>query len=93
MSYKSFPSLEKLTSNVMYGNGEPHFGYRSQFPVMMSPDMIDKLENFTFVIEVWDEISPTRHELVGLVKIPLASFCYSMKTTEEDVFSLNFMAE
>ena len=91
--YKAFPSLEKLATDVMYQKSEPDFGYRSQFPVLMTPDVIEKLERFTFVLEVWDEVSPNRHDLVGLVKIPLASFCYSMKTTEEDVFSLNFLAE
>ena len=93
MSYKAFPTLEKLTSTVMHGQSEPHFNYRSQFPVLMTPDVIDKLEKFTFVLEVWDDISPGRQDLVGLVKIPLASFCYSMKTTEDDIFSLNFLAE
>ena len=93
ISYKAFPSLEKLVSSVMYGQSEPYFNYRSQFPVLMTPDVIDKLENFTFVLEVWDEVAPSRHDLVGLVKIPLASFCYSMKTTEDDIFSLNFLAE
>jgi hypothetical protein len=93
VSYKAFPSLDKLVSTVMYGQSEPDFNYRSQFPVLMTPDVIDKLEKFTFVLEVWDEVSPSRHDLVGLVKIPLASFCYSMKTTEDDIFSLNFLAE
>lgn len=59
----------------------------------MTPDVIDKLEKFTFVLEVWDEVSPSRSDLVGLVKYPLASFCYSMRTTEDDIFSLNFLAE
>ena len=93
MSYKGFPTLEKLTSAVMYGQSEPNFNYRSQFPVLMTPDVIDKMEQFTFVLEIWDEVSPSRRDLVGLVKIPLASFCYSMKTTEDDIFSLNFLAE
>ncbi len=93
ISYKAFPSLEKLVSSVMYGQSEPHFNYRSQFPVLMNPDVIEKLEKFTFVLEVWDEVAPSRHDLVGLLKIPLASFCYSMKTTEDDIFSLNFLAE
>ena len=75
----------------MYGQSEPWFNYRSQFPVLMTPEVIDKLEKFTFVLEVWDEVSPGRHDLVGLVKVPLASFCYSMKTTEDDIFSLNFL--
>jgi hypothetical protein len=59
----------------------------------MTPDIIDKLEKFTFVLEVWDEVTPERHDLVGLVKVPLASFCYSLKTTEDDIFSLNFLAD
>lgn len=59
----------------------------------MTPDVIDRLGKFTFVIEVWDQVSPDRNDLVGLVKIPLAGFCYSLKTTEDDIFSLNFLAE
>lgn len=93
VSYKAFPTLEKLTSTVMHGQSEPFFNYRSQFPVLMTPEIIERLEKFTFILEVWDSVSPGRQDLVGLVKIPLASFCYSMKTTEEDIFSLNFLAE
>lgn len=60
----------------------------------MVPDTLDKLENFSFMLEVWDEVSPTMNsEFLGLVKIPLKSFCISMKTTEEQVFSLNFLAD
>ena len=44
VSYKGFPTLEKLTSAVMYGQSEPNFNYRSQFPVLMTPDVIDKME-------------------------------------------------
>jgi len=59
----------------------------------MSPSVIDKLEKFTFILEVWDQVSPGRDDLVGLVKIPLASFCYSLKTTHDDIYSLNFLAD
>ena len=93
VTYKAFPTFEKLLSSVSWGVAEPNFNYRSQFPVLMTPDVIDRLEKFTFVIEVWDQISPDRNDLVGLVKIPLAGFCYSLKTTEDDIFSLNFLAE
>lgn len=48
----------------------------------MSPDILEKLEKFIFVLEVWDATSPTKEQLIGFVKIPLASFCYSMKTTD-----------
>lgn len=59
----------------------------------MTPDVIDRMEKFTFVLEVWDQVSPGRDDLVGLVKVPLASFCYSLKTTEDEIFSLNFLAD
>ena len=93
VSYKAFPTLEKLITSIMYRQSEPNFNYRSQFPVLINPDSIEKLEKFTFVLEVWDEVSSTRSELVGLVKYPLASFCYSMQTSDDDIFSLNFLAE
>jgi hypothetical protein len=59
----------------------------------MSPTVIDKLEKFTFILEVWDQVSPGRDDLIGLVKIPLASFCYNLKTTHDDIYSLNFLAD
>ena len=86
MQYKAFPSLERLKTNVVYNTGTERtdFEHRSQFPVMMVPDTLEKLESFCFILEVWDEVCPTLPpELVGLVKIPLQSFCISMKTTED----------
>jgi hypothetical protein len=59
----------------------------------MTPETLERFEKFTFILEVWDAVSPNKEEFVGLVKIPLASFCYSMKTTDEQVFSLNFLAD
>ena len=93
MTYKSFPSLEKLMTSVQTAKAEPHFRYRSQFPIIMTPNFIEKLEKFIFILEVWDNVTPERDEFVGLVKIPLASFCYSLRTTEDDIFSLNFLAD
>jgi len=44
----------------------------------MNPDTVVRLQNFTFILEVWDSKTPAQEELIGLVKIPLSSFCYSM---------------
>ena len=82
-----------MITSVAYASAEPTFGYRSQFPVLMSPDLIDRLESWTFVLEVWDQVSGGRDDFIGLVKIPLSSFCHSLKTTEEDIFSMNFLAD
>jgi len=77
----------------MYDQSAPQFNHAAQFPCLMTHTTIEDMEKFVFVLEIWDRINAGKDELVGLVKIPLASFCYSMKTTEDDVFSLNFLAE
>lgn len=93
VQYKAFPTLEKLKTNTVWHEKDAKFSYRSQFPLMMSPETLEKLERFTFVLELWDAVSPAKEEFLGLVKIPLASFCYSMKTSDEEIFSLNFLAD
>ncbi|CDW78943.1 c2 domain-containing protein 3 [Stylonychia lemnae] len=93
VQYKAFPALDKLKTNTVWGDSNPVFQYRSQFPVIMNPDTVTRLQNFTFILEVWDAKSPAQEEFIGLVKIPLASFCYSMKTTDDQIFSLNFLAD
>ena len=42
----------------------------------MCPDMLEKMEKFTLVLELWDQISPSVEEFLGIVKIPLAPICY-----------------
>ena len=94
VQFKAFPGLECLKTNTAWQQNEnAMFNYRSQFPVLMSPDTLDKMESFIFVLELWDQISPSVQEFIGLVKIPLAPICYSMKTTDQEVYSLNFMAD
>ena len=94
VQFKAFPNLEKLaTSPVWQQNGDAVFNYRSQFPVLMSPETLEKMERFIFVLELWDQISPSVQEFLGLIKIPLAPICYSMKTTDDEIYSLNFMAD
>ena len=83
MQYKAFPGLEKLKTNIAWNEIDPRFSYRSQFPVIVNPDTIEKLLNFTYILEIWDHVSPSREEFLGLVKIPLASFNYSMKTQDD----------
>jgi hypothetical protein len=48
----------------------------------VNPSTLEKLQNFTFVLEVWDSINTAKEEFIGLVKIPLTSFVISMKTTD-----------
>ena len=83
MAFKAFPNLESLKTNVIWQkDGNSHFNYRSQTPVLMSPDILDRMEKFILVLELWDQISPSVTEFLGIVKIPLAPICFSMKTTD-----------
>ena len=54
ITFKAFPTFEKLATPVMYKQSCPIFNHGSQFPVMMNAEVIDKLDRFTFVLEVWD---------------------------------------
>jgi len=94
VQFKAFPNLETLkTTTVWQKDGESEFNYRSQFPVLMCPETLEKMEKFILILELWDQISPSVQEFLGLVKIPLAPICYSMKTTDDEVYSLNFLAD
>ena len=92
--FKAFPNLEQLkTGTVWQKDGDCEFNYRSQFPVLMCPETLEKMEKFILVLELWDQVSPSVKEFMGLCKIPLAPICYSMLTTDQEIYSLNFMAD
>lgn len=94
VQFKAFPNLETLKTNTVWQEDDNAcFNYRSQFPVLMCPDTLEKMEKFCFVLELWDQISPSVQEFLGIVKIPLAPIVYSMKTTDNEIYSLNFMAD
>ena len=59
----------------------------------MTPINFEKMEKFVLILELWDKLSPSREEFIGMVKLPLAPITYAMKTTDQEVFSLNFMAD
>lgn len=94
VQFKAFPKLEQLKTGTVWQKDEKsEFNYRSQFPVLMSPDSLEKLEKFIMVLELWDQISPSVQEFLGIVKIPLSPICYAMKTTDDEIYSLNFLAD
>lgn len=59
----------------------------------MAPETIEKMETFVLVFELWDQISPSVREFLGLVKVPMDPICNTIKTTDEEVYSLNFLAD
>lgn len=94
VSFKAFPNLETVRTNTVWQKDEEsEFNYRGQFPVLMAPESVEKMETFVLVLELWDQISPSVKEFLGLVKIPLAPICHTIKTTDEEVYSLNFLAD
>lgn len=94
VQFKAFPNLETLkTQTVWQKDEDSEFNYRAQFPVLMCPESLEKMEKFILVLELWDQISPSVKEFLGLVKVPLAPIVYSIQTTDEEVYSLNFLAD
>lgn len=60
VQFKAFPNLEKLKTNTIWQKDDnARFNYRAQFPVLMCPDTLEKMETFTLVLELWDQISPS----------------------------------
>jgi len=55
VQFKAFPNLEKLKTNTIWQKDDnARFNYRAQFPVLMCPDTLEKMETFTLVLELWD---------------------------------------
>lgn len=59
----------------------------------MCPETLEKIETFVLILELWDQISPSVKEFLGLVKIPLVPIVHTIRTTDEQVYSLNFLAD
>lgn len=59
----------------------------------MSPESVEKMEIFTMIFELWDQISPSVQEFLGIVKVPLNPITNAIKTTDEEIYSLNFLAD
>jgi len=52
---KPFQIFKKLKTNTIWQKDDnARFNYRSQFPVLMCPDALEKMEKFILVLELWD---------------------------------------
>lgn len=55
VSFKAFPNLETIKTNTIWQRDEEsEFNYRGQFPVLMAPESVEKMETFVLVLELWD---------------------------------------
>jgi hypothetical protein len=59
----------------------------------MTTENLEKMEKYTFVFELWDQVSPEQDQFIGYIKVPLAPIAHAMQTTDEEIYSLNFMAD
>jgi len=75
VSYKTFPDPERITTPVLwdYQDNFP-INHKMQIPLTANQHIISKLYSASIILEVWDKPGPSKDELLGLVKLPLALF-------------------
>ena len=61
--------MQSLKTPTAHASNSPYFGHRVFFPFVLTAEMLERLEKQRLVLEVWDQVSPSRDELVGLVKL------------------------
>ena len=66
--YKTFPEGKEMKTETQWRSSDPEFRHRSQFPVVLNGALVEKMENFCFMFEMWDTLSPNKDEIVGYCK-------------------------
>jgi len=82
IKYKSFPNGEPMSTNISWGSSTPIFNHTTQYPLFLTPDLIQRLSTGLLIFEVWDKTQAVngQDELVGLCKVQLKSFHESLKS-------------
>ena len=44
----------------------------------MTAENLEKMERYTFVFELWDQVSPETDSFIGYIKVPLAPIAHAM---------------
>lgn len=78
VAYKSFPSGDKVQTNVVFSSNSPVLNHSMQFPLFLNQHTFNKIQNLPIVFEVWDKIAPNKDQLVGIAKISLQNFYHAL---------------
>jgi len=88
IQYKDFPKGNVQRTPIMFNTNSPVFNYKAYFPILVREDMIAMMSKFFFVFEVWDQVTPDKHDCVGFAKLSLSCFFKSL-VFEENSGMLN----
>lgn len=71
---------QSVSSSVCWGTNDPQFNFVQVSPVLINPNLLERMRNNYLIIEVWDKKTTTPNdELVGIVKLSLHQFYLSLR--------------
>ena len=72
-----------MMTKVEYNQNQPHFKHQAQSAMFITTDSLIKLKERKMVLEVWDRVTPSKDELVGVVPLPLEPFYNAFRVGEK----------
>jgi len=82
ISHKIFPKTEVNKSEILWNNKTPNFEYLFTMPFTMNQRVIEMMENFPFMVELWNRNFDQDDELMGTVKLDMTPILESLKISE-----------
>ena len=82
LSHKIFPKAEVNKSEIVWSNKTPNFEYVFTMPFTMNQRVIGMLENYPFMVELWNRNFDQVDELMGTVKLEMIAILESLKISE-----------
>jgi C2 domain len=75
LTYKTFPDQERITTEVIWDYKNLYsIGHKMQTVVTGTESISEKLSGTSLIIELWNKITVSQEELIGIVKLPLQLF-------------------
>jgi hypothetical protein len=74
VQYKDIPKGKKQSTSIEFNTNSPLFNHKAYFPIIVRKDLMELLGKFSFLFEVWDQVSTDKQTIVGFSKISLSCF-------------------
>ncbi|XP_059149560.1 C2 domain-containing protein 3-like [Physella acuta] len=71
---------DSVHSNVCWGTLNPEYNFLQVAPVIMTPQLLERLRDNYMIVEVWDKkVASENDKLIGIVKLSLHQFYMSFR--------------
>lgn len=71
VQYKDFPKGKSQRTSTEFNTNSPVFNHKAYFPIIVREDLMAQLGKFSFLFEVWDQVTTDKTDLVGFCKLSL----------------------